>query len=119
MRRIFVFLGVIAFAGVGAAFVPHSDEGPATVIRDNFCLIADAEGGLWIDFDCRAQQVINKNRYSFSVTAQLPDIAPRPERAVRFSVYDLGFGGCFELGDRGDFVVTPSGRVNITCRSAE
>lgn len=119
MKILLGLLAAVALVGATAAFTPTSHDEAATIIRGDFCALFDAEEALWFDFGCRIQSVRTKNGYVYHVHARLPNGAALPDRALRRKVSDIaGITGCFESGDRGDMVVTPTGRVNITCHPA-
>jgi hypothetical protein len=119
MKNLLGILAAVTLVGATAAFTPAPEDEAATVIRSGFCALFDAEEALWFDFGCRVQSVETKNGYVYHVHGRLPDGAALPDRTLRRKVSDIAIlDGCFEIGDRGDMVVTPSGRVNITCHPA-
>lgn len=119
MKNLLGLLAVVATVGATAAFTPAPDVEAVTIIRSDGCFLFDAEEAAWIDPGCRVQSVQTRNGYVYHVHGRLPDGAVLPERTLRRKVSDIAIlDGCFEVGDRGDMVVTPSGRVNITCHPA-
>jgi len=55
-------------------------------------------------------------RWQISVQGVLNDLAAAPDRAMRWTDQTLGTF-CFEPGDTFTLVVTPSGQINLSCRS--
>lgn len=119
MKNLLGLFAILAVVTSTAAFSVAPDAEPATIVRAGGCFLFDVEDAEWIDPGCRVQSVETKNGYVYDVHGRLPDGAMLPERTLRRKVSDLpGIVGCFEPGDRGDMVIAPSGRVNITCRPA-
>jgi len=70
---------------------------------------------IWTE-DCSYQVVSAPNgTYRLEGHGQLPSGTALPDRAFHTTPQEYGFSKCLTPGDQGDYVVTPSGRVNFTC----
>ena len=116
----------------GAASASNAGAGGATVVRNPYgspadCVVPDTTGDFWV-FSCRIQQVIQPNgTVTEYVKGSLdPDFANVSSAAPSSARTDIttaqtGFSCDFVNGRFTAVVagaVTPSGNVNMTCRSS-
>lgn len=113
------YLAVFGSLVLAAGLVAFGGADSATVIRSDGCGVTDANGVTYFDADCRIQIVVNKNGFLVNAKGQLPDGAATPDQALHRSITDLGYIGCFVIGDRGETVLTPSGNFNVSCHPAD
>lgn len=94
---------------------------PAMMVNSNGMAISDADGVIHWVAEAEYKMIANNGHDNsffqiMSGSAQLPEEAALPNKAYSYDAKDVGFGGCFVIGDESKFTVTPKGRVNFWCR---
>jgi hypothetical protein len=108
---------IVAFCII---FAQSAFADPALVIKADGCNLPDSTGNLYFIPECTYTWVNNDGNeggyLAVAGSGQLPEWAMLDKKATHWTAEELGFAGCFVIGDESKFTVTPKGRVNWWCR---
>ena len=115
MKNIIIFCLLMGLASTAWA---QDDNADVIIFHDQdwSCGAVDADGNMWMA-DCTYHKTTHDDGWinNCKLFGKLPEGAALPEKALRGTIQDFGWGTCC-FAEGGYYILSPSGQFTYNCR---